>query len=173
MEPDANSVVKNRYDAVMSQIHASPIRGGGGFAQLDEARLTSVESRIGFPLPADYREFLSKYGFTAGTGDVRFRDAESEIESSVGAFYGVDPEHRADLVGMKEGFGDRLPAWILPVASSAGGLFCLSLAGEDLGSIFWWSPHRGSPDPLDDLELVAPSFDAFINSLIVVPESDG
>ncbi|OWK43437.1 hypothetical protein FRUB_03036 [Fimbriiglobus ruber] len=39
------------------------------------------------------------------------------------------------------------------------------MSGDDQGRVYWWPPHRGSPDPYDDLELIAYNFDTFVRSL--------
>ena len=157
----------NRYDDMMQRIRASHVRRGD-FALLSDKELNEVELQLGFTLPEDYRHFLSKYGLTMSESDVKFgnMDDPSETESSVDVFYGVEAGDGYDLLNIKEGHGDALLPHILPIASSSGGHFCLSLAGDDRGRVYWWAVHS---DP-DDLEPVGYSFDSFVRSLRVVEE---
>lgn len=161
----------NRYNDAMNRIGAAGVYGKG-FAFVGEPELAAVEARLGYSLPADYREFIRSYGLASGTGNVRFRnmDDPSHVESSVDVFYGIRPDVSKELLGHKDGFGDLLPAHILPVGSGSGGQFCLSLAGTDLGCVYWWSPHGGAADAYDEMELVARSFDGFVNSLILADD---
>ena len=162
------------YDSAMRRIQARHVRDEP-FARLGASQLSEIERRLGHPLPEEYREFVSRYGFATGGGSTKFSnmDGPSEIESSVNVFYGLRPGDSYDLLNVKEGFGDLLPSHILPIASSPGGQFCLSLAGDDRGMVYWWPPHGASPDPLDDMELVARSFGSFVNSLVLVDPVDG
>lgn len=163
----------NRYDAVMHRIGAIPVRGDS-FRVLMEADVLGLEKQLGYALPDDYREFICKYGLSAWDGEVRFRnmDDPSEIETSVDVFYGIAPGDTYDLVYKKKLFGERLPPQFLPIASSPGGHIVLALTAPDRGNVYWWSPHRCSPDPRDDMELISRSFDSFVNSLTVLNAED-
>lgn len=157
------------FEAVMTRIRAARV-DGEPFRTLDEATVAEAEREIGFPLPADYRAFVRRYGLAAGTGDVKFRnvDNEEELETSVDVFHQIRRGARQDLAGTKRAFEDFLPAHLLPIATGSGGHFCLSLHGNDIGCIYWWSPHSASLDPADDFELVGRDFSSFVNSLTLV-----
>lgn len=155
----------NKYDGVMRRINYYYVAGDGRAVSAgDVERLSSL---IGHPLPDDYSVFLRKYGLTAGRGVVKFGnlDRPDEEESSVEVFYGIRADDSYDLLGTRESFADDLPSNLLPIASSPGGEIVLSLAGDNLGKAYWWSSHRGSANPYDDCELIAYSFDSFMNSL--------
>jgi hypothetical protein len=159
--------MENEYDNDMRRIGARRVRADH-FTELSETELKSVERRLGYALPADYREFLRKYGMATGTGDVKFTNMNDpeEIESSVDVFYGVGDGDTYDLLGQKHAHRESMLPHILPIASSPGGHFCLSLAGNDRGKVYWWELHSDR----DNLELVANSFRSFVNSLRVVED---
>jgi hypothetical protein len=158
----------NKYDDLMDRIKYRYIRGNG---QLHESSLKRLEIAIGYSLPPDYREFLSKFGFTAGGGRThygQFDNPDAEEEASVDVFYGIreDEAYESyDLQNIHEGFGDVLPGHLLAIASSPGGQILLSLAGDDAGRVYWWTPEWGPPDPDEDLIPLAWSFDTFVRSL--------
>lgn len=156
----------NKYDETMGRLNCHRI-GAGDFTPPTAEDFQHFEQVIGYSLPGDYRAFLSKYGGTAGGGNTRFGnlDDPTQEESSVEVFYELRTGGRQDLLGKRESFGDVIPSHILPIASSPGGQIVLSLAGDDFGRLYWWSPHRGSADPYDDFELIAYDFDSFVNSL--------
>lgn len=157
--------MRNKYDQIMDRIRFRYIRGAGS---LRDGQLEELEKAIGYSLPPDYRTFLSKYGITAGDGETRYGQLDNpdeEEEASVKVFYGILPGDGYDLLRIHEGFADLLPSHLLPIASSPGGQIVLSLAGPDAGRLYWWTPHRGSPDPHDDLIPIAYDFDTFMRSL--------
>ncbi len=159
--------MENKYDEVMSRIEFYYVDEEPYL--MNEESLLLLEQQLAYPLPTDYRQFLQKYGITAGGGDVCYTNADdpNEVESSVEVFYGIKPGDSYDLLERKRGFGDRLPIRILPIASSPGGEFCLSLAGNDIGNVYWWDSHGGSRDSDENLEFVARDFDSFLTGLIV------
>jgi len=155
----------------MDRINFRYVRGSG---KLRQGAIEQLESDIGFVLPSDYREFISKFGITAGRGDVRYGQFESpeEEEASVEVFYGIkadDTYESYDLQNIREGFEDVLPGHLLAIASSPGGQILLSLAGNDKAMVYWWAPDCGSPG-LDDLIPIARDFDTFMRSLRVHEE---
>jgi SMI1-KNR4 cell-wall len=158
--------MQNKYDSVMDRIKIYYVHKDQ-HAPPSEDDIRRFEKQIDSPLPADYRTFLAKYGLSAGGGITRFQNLNdpTQEESSVGVFYGLRPGDTYDLMDNWHMFKDDLPSGLLPIASSPGGQIVLSLSGDDAGRVFWWSQHRGSPDPYDDLELIAYDFDSFVNSL--------
>ena len=142
----------NRYDSIMTRIGYSYLPGTGHGPTTNEA-ISQFEQAIGYDLPEDYKTFVQKYGFTMGRGGTRFGNLDNpdQDETSIGVFYGIGSDDSFGLLSKKEGFADDLPPHLLPIASSPGGQIVLSLAGQDVAKIYWWSPHRGSDDVYDDL----------------------
>src|SRR5262249_20601995 len=111
----------NKYDAVMRRIGFYHILKGD-HAPISASDVNLFEADIGYPLPGDYKEFLLNYGLTAGRGITRFSnlDDPNQEETSVEVFYGLRPGDSRDLRNIRDGFGDDLPAHLLPIASSPG-----------------------------------------------------
>ena|SRR5581483_3928502 len=161
--------METKFDEAMARIHFRYVRPPAPVRAED---IGAFEREIGYSLPPDYRDFLLKYGLATGSGDTRFTNADNpdEVETSVDVFYGLKPGDTYDLRGMRRTFSDRLPPHLLPVASGSGGEFCLSLAGEDAGRIYWWFQETGKVLSPADLEPIADSFAQFVNSLVCVEE---
>ena len=156
------------FDTAMSRINSRYVRKPDA---VTDATLVSFEQEIGHQLPAGYRAFLAKFGLSMGTGVTRFTNPTSgEIETSVGVFYGLKPQDIHDIRDIRDSLSEFLPDNLLPIASGSGGHFCLSLAGDDAGTVYWWFPETGSVTSDEDLEPVANSFEDFVNSLVTVAE---
>ena len=158
--------MKNKYDKIMQRIKFQRLESHVSITSKD---IRKLEKRLGHSLPEDYGIFLSKYGLTAGTGDVRFgilNDPDQD-ESSIEEFYGINPDDGRDLYDLREAFEHELPLEFLPIASSGAGHIVLALSGESEGEVYWWLTHGGSEDPYEDLELISHNFDQFMNSLHV------
>jgi hypothetical protein len=115
----------------------------------DEAAVRRAETRIGASLPGDYREFLLKYGLCA-LGSEGYVECEIEEECPWGGlvtsvFYGfIDPEDSYDLEGAYETFRGRMPPNLVPIGMDPGGnQVCISVSGDDHGSVYFWDhEHR-------------------------------
>lgn len=156
--------VANKYQGIVKRLELEPVEDP---VRLTEKDLRAFESTIGAELPADYREFLSRYGFVSGV-DVVFPayGQPSEPGGGVEVFLGVGPDSEYDIQATREGLSGRLPDHFLPIAESPGGQICLSLSGSDRGKVYWWGLEsaRGSDEPP---LLVADDFDSFMNSLYI------
>lgn len=161
--------MENKYDGIMRQINFWYVPG---HKAIGEETLHDFEKAIGYGLPTDYRVFLGKYGLSTGESYTRVTDYENPNEwvAALGVFYGLNSEVRRDLLRIRSMYGSRLPSHLLPIADSAGGEICLSLAGEDRGRLYWWDPHETPDDPYDALDLIAYDFDSFMKSLRVYEE---
>jgi hypothetical protein len=72
---------------------------------------------------------------------------------------------------------DRVPAWLLPVASdSFGNLFAVSLRDQDRGTVWFWNHEQeadeGEPPTEDNLTQVGPDWRTFLDSLEPVDLSE-
>jgi hypothetical protein len=150
------------FDAVMKRIRYRKLPGR---EETTEPAVQLFERGLGYPLPTDYRSFLLHYGLTAGRGTKFTPPTKPGEASSVGAFYGLTPNHNYDLEAQRETYSADLPAHYLPIASGSGGQFLLSLTGENAGAVFWWFPEEGEVTSEEDLEPIAESFTAFMNAL--------
>jgi hypothetical protein len=90
------------------------------------------------------------------------------------------PEHvlASDLRRKYDIFRDRIPPGSIPFLNDPGGsLFLLMLKGSMNGAVLYWDRHWEG-DALDDsgrptqfnVGMVAPSFDAFVQSIEAPPE---
>ncbi|HJZ59128.1 MAG TPA: SMI1/KNR4 family protein [Gemmataceae bacterium] len=160
--------MSNPFDTAMSRINYRYVRQPD---QVTEESLRQFEQEIGLPLPVGYRTFLAKYGLSAGKGDTRFTNPDDgKVETSVDVFYGLKAEDDYDIRAIRSDFADDLPAHLLPIASGSGGHFCLSLAGDDAGAVYWWFPETGPVESEEDVEPIADSFEQFVNSLVRVED---
>jgi hypothetical protein len=158
--------VENKYQRLVKRLELEPVEDP---VRLSEKDLRAFESAIGAELPADFREFLSRYGFVSGV-DVVFPayGQPGQPGGGVEVFLGVDPDSEYDIQATREGLSGRLPDHFLPIAESPGGQICLSLSGADRGKIFWWGLESTAGADAPPL-LVADDFDSFINSLHISP----
>jgi len=106
---------------------------------LTEKRLSNFERELGATLPIEYRQFLLKFNGGSPFPDTVEIKGMPESPTDVLEFFGVDAfDESSDLMWNKDTFSDRVPAQMLPIAcDSGGGLFCLLLAGEDSGKVFY------------------------------------
>ncbi len=85
----------------------------------------------------------------------------------------MNGNHKADIRNNIEIYRGRLPSRFIPIgADASGNALCISITGADRGKIYFWThekeadPDKGeSPDTVDNIMLVADSFDAFIAGL--------
>lgn len=124
-------------------------------------RIAELERRLGRSLPAAYRDYLAE----VDGGRLANND------EAVNSVYGVgDVPDWASLWKKLDVFGDRVPAWLLPVADNAfGDLLCLSLRDGDAGSVWFWDHEEEAEEdePLTTANLTfkAGSWPDFLASL--------
>jgi hypothetical protein len=80
-------------------------------------------------------------------------------------FFGVnDSVESCNLDWNFEVFRDRLPAGLLPIATTEGAdKICLSVAGEQSGKVFYWDGHARAGTP--NLYFLADDVTSFLTSL--------
>lgn len=153
-----------------------------------ESELTALEDFKGFALPPDYREFVSKFGWSTFSPNVYVKSIEpppadftDEDVIGIEKFYGGDLDGYGLLSVANSTFCESMPPATIPIASSYGGSqFILGLGDKDLNKVYFWS-FEGWPDPDDyldeglevpddwqyrNLTLVAESFTDFLNRLV-------
>jgi hypothetical protein len=145
---------------------------GETFQAVAQKDMEEIESTIGQPLPEQYRSFLGAYGRSNFTSEVNCTPDSEPLY--FGWFFGKD-----ELLLAIESLRDTLPGTIIPIAEDGGGnVFCLGVAGNDAGRVYfhnhnlgWRSEaarltQAGLPVPADiryrTVHPVAASFDEFI-----------
>jgi SMI1-KNR4 cell-wall len=141
-----------------------------------------IEALINSKLPEDYLDFLVHYGGFGLRYDAFFpfqTVTAVEDTSGVEVFYGVMPGDAYDLESYYKTFEGRIPRNLMPIAGDQmGGQICLSISGEDKGSVYFWdnqfekNVEEGKEPGYSNVYLLAESFDGFINSLILYKDED-
>ncbi|MFF5234697.1 SMI1/KNR4 family protein [Dactylosporangium sp. NPDC000521] len=131
-----------------------------------------LEALVGRSLPVEYRSYLA----AQDGGWLEDNSFSTEDNSySVDEIFGVreDAPYSANIWKMIQVFNGRLPAWMLPVASDAGGnLYALSMRDTDFGSVWFWDHEEEEPEAGEEeliLELgiakVAEDWSSFLGGL--------
>jgi SMI1/KNR4 family protein SUKH-1 len=137
-----------------------------GGPPLQEEDIRSFERKHGLALPAAYKEFL-----LAANGGRPERDLftihglEGNSFGRIHVFFGLnDPVTSCNLDWNRDVLGDRIPADLLPIATTEGvGKICLCVAGSRTGELFYWDGHARAGE--HNLYFLADDFASFISSL--------
>jgi cell wall assembly regulator SMI1 len=121
-----------------------------------------LERHIGRALPDAYRGYLRQQ-------DGGRLSNNSECVKHIFGIDGAVPEW-ANMWKRLDTYADRVPRWLLPVASDEfGNLFAISLREEDRGSVWFWDHEEeadeGAPPSEDNLEYKAPDWPTFLAGL--------
>lgn len=140
------------------------------FTCADDESLAQLESLIKRSLPAEYREFLKKYGKSCFEKEVIYPCTPSpwipDGFGSMSCFYGMGTGHN-DVMKEFTRFDSYNPTErLLPIGHDAfGNVIGLDLSDSDYGKIHFWD-HESAKR-----YLIAKSFREFIDSFVV--QSDG
>lgn len=153
-----------------------------GFQSPTQEEIKQIEEAISRSFPADYINFLINFGGSAFEGyvDFCFLDKYSHDERGLlSVFFGVRPGDGYDLMRNYETYRERIPPNFLPIADDPGGnLICLSIDGDDKGSVYFWDhneeeiPSDGEVAGYSNVYLLARTFSEFINSLQKVEDEE-
>ena len=144
-----------------------------GFSQVaqpaTEESIRHLELQIGQSLPPAYAAFLRQH-------DGGPLDLNSKAVDEVFALGEAVPDF-ASMWSILNTYADRVPAWLLPVASdSFGNLFAVSLRDQDRGTVWFWNHEQeadeGEPPTEDNLTQVGPDWRTFLDSLEPVDLSE-
>lgn len=137
-----------------------------GGPPLHEEALRAFETAHGLSLPAPYKAFLlATSGGRPERDLVAIEGFEGDGVGRIHVFFGLnDPIESCNLDWNLSVFRDRLPAGLLPIATTEGvDKICLSVVGGQEGAIFYWDGHARVGER--SLYLLAPDFSSFIASL--------
>jgi hypothetical protein len=125
--------------------------------------LHALENALQVNLPSQYRTFLLRFNGGIPSADTIDVEGLPLSPTDVQVFFGIDRAiASSDLKWNRSTFLDRLPERLLPIACDSGGnLFCILVAGQDVGSVIY--ADLGQPEPL--LYVAARSFDGFLGQL--------
>ena len=125
----------------------------------EEDRVRELEELVGGSLPAEYRQFLPKWGGALLPGYVEFPvlgDPPFGSTAILDVLFGLLPGEGYDVAENLRAVEGRLPGDLLPVAQDPGGnLVCLGVRGPRAGGVFFWN-HSGALFGRDDDESVYP-----------------
>jgi cell wall assembly regulator SMI1 len=139
--------------------------------------ISELEARLGVSLPDDYRSFLREQN--GGYLDDNFLPPEGD--ASARYLYSAGPNDHEHIDDLESAFHYlylpdvdaeyRLRTGMLPVGEDEGGnRVCLKVAGEDYGSVWFWT-HDATLDE-DPFERLADSFSEFLEALRPIEELD-
>lgn len=145
-----------------------------GGPPLHEEDIRSFERKHGLALPASYRAFLlATNGGRPERDLLTLHGLEGNPLGRIHVFFGLnDPVTSCNLDWNLDVFGDRLPATLLPIATTEGAdKICLRVAGNRAGELVYWDGHARAGEQA--LYFLADDFASFISSLYADELSPG
>ena len=135
-----------------------------GFLKIEA--LERFEKSLGCSLPEDYRSFLIEHnGGTPSKYLVCWPGSSepSEVWNDSLGLHDGPTYSRLDFVF--EGIKEYLPNGVIPFASDPGGnYFCIGVAGEYAGKVYFWDHERSDDD--ENISLLSESFAEFAAGLV-------
>jgi hypothetical protein len=134
--------------------------GGAGY----DAGFAALQEELGVDLPAEFVNFVRRYGVHAFETRITFEDGEGH--DSIQTFLGFTKKNFGayDIITTINVLGNRLPSGFVPLALDPyGNLVCYRVENQ---ALYFWDHERVS-DPADESELtlIADSLSKFIKSL--------
>jgi hypothetical protein len=158
--------MKNRYDEIIEELYRkNGVTMDIEYNDISEEELKEFESKIGSSLPADYREFISRYGDAIVMSTFRLVNSAYGY-GAVGSFEGIN-SYRSDLAETYVNDPQHNSRQVLQIGSDDYGLVFLSLREDEKGTIYFIDTWEAQTDILEDnLIFAANSFDEFIQMLL-------
>ncbi|WP_368185191.1 SMI1/KNR4 family protein [Aestuariibius sp. HNIBRBA575] len=128
---------------------------------LTDGEITAFEAGAKVRLPPQYRDFLKgKNGFLP----LQMICPDTGFDADLSVFFPLFSMNKRTTVNTVECVNDLI--WF--AIDSGGGRYGLAHTGRNFGKVFWFDlPHSDIEQPMSsDCEIVADTFNAFIESLI-------
>lgn len=145
---------------------AALLRTFEGGPPLREEDVMRFERRFGLVLPAAYRQFLLATNGGRPERDLfAIQSIEGHPVGRIHVFFGLnDPIESCNLDWNLDVFGERIPAGLLPIATTEGAdKICLSVADRRSGRVLYWDGSAPAGEPT--LHVLADDFASFVSSL--------
>lgn len=145
---------------------AAPLRTREGGPPLTEGDVSAFEKTHGLVLPVTYKAFLLATNGGRPERDLfSLEGLEGNSFGRIHLFFGLnDPVVSCNLDWNRDVFGERIPADLLPIATTEGiDKICLCVAGSRAGALYYWDGHARAGER--DLYFLADDFASFISSL--------
>jgi len=126
----------------------------------------SFEKKHGLSLPGAYKAFLlATNGGRPERDLLTINGFKGDPVGRIHLFFGLrDPVESCNLDWNLEVFQQRLPANLLPIATTEGAdKICLSVAGEREGAVFYWDGYAQPGER--NLYFLSPDFASFMSAL--------
>jgi hypothetical protein len=162
----ADDLQKRLRNGAPKEIMSALLQTFKGGPPLHEEALSAFERKYGLSLPATYRAFLlATNGGRPERDLLTIHGRQSDPLGRVHVFFGLgDPVESCNLDWNLEVFRDRIPAQLLPIATTEGtDKICLSVAGESEGAILYWDGYARAGER--NLYVLAKDFSSFLSSL--------
>jgi hypothetical protein len=156
-----------RFDEKLKSIK---IKSLGGISPSAE-NIRQVEEEVGTKLPPAYLALISDHGcWYTPWGYTRFSFRQHGREMGMlNAFFGVMMSGSYDIAKNYKMYKGRMPVGLLPIANDPGGnIICLSTAGDDKGSVYFWDHEEERPGlgpSYSNLYPLSGSLEEFIDTL--------
>ena len=133
--------------------------------RLSVSQIADLESRIGTPLPDQYRQFLLENNGGRPAPDIVDVDGIPGASTDLQVFFGISRDIESSNIDWNiDARSDQVDRRLLPIACDSGGnIFFVSLTGSDRDSVyyhFFWGPGGDG-----ELHLVATSFASFLEKI--------
>src|SRR5690348_15424848 len=113
-----------------------------GYFPASESEMQALEEELGDRLPADYRWFLGRYGYSSFNNAVSYPSSVIPGGYSVGSSFGSNESGHGVLANYIAHKG-QFARGIVPIGeASLGDLFLLALTGPNRGNVCYWC-HDG------------------------------
>jgi cell wall assembly regulator SMI1 len=137
---------------------------------VDDATILAFESKFNIKLPDEYRRFLLSHN-GGNPSPKKIITQDKKIESMVSTFFPLSDFTEDNLVNEFEGLTQarQIPPNFISIAMDpAENRIVLSIYGDDVGKVYYWSWDEEPKKPTCSykyLRLIANNFDDFLSSL--------